>query len=1130
MSTFDGLVRRAASLGFGRAAARARGLAVGGGLVVLAMGGTAPLSAQGVTTSSITAVVLDVSRNPIANARVTAVHEPSGTRYGGTARADGRVVIPGMRVGGPYRVTASAIGFRPEVRLEIQLTLGVASDLEFLLEPTVAQLEEITVTAPADAVFSSDRTGAATSVPREALEVLPTVSRRVQDFTRLAPQASGNSFAGQDNRMNNTTVDGSYFNNSFGLEGQPGQRTNVAPISLEAIEQVQVNVSPYDVRQGNFVGAGVNMVTKSGTNQYTGTVYHSFRNESSVGARAGDVLDFNPGTFRFSLWGARLSGPIIRNKLFFFVSYEGDNLTSPGTTFLANAGGQPVGGNRTRVLASDLDALSNYLRTNFGYETGPYQGYDHKTPATRILAKVDYNFDDRNKLSIRYNHLDSDTDVLLSNSSSLGFGTRRTNTTGLNFQNSNYKILENIRSIVGEWNSLIGGNKANNLIIGYSSHDESRASRGTFFPMVDILDAGTVYTTFGFEPFTPNNELRYNSFQLQNNFTIFGRSHDLTFGVSLERYESENVFFPGSQSVYVYNSLADWYTDANGYLANPNRTTSPVTLRRFQVRWMNIPGMDKPVQPLEVLYAGAYAQDEWRLNSRLKLTVGLRVDVPSFGETGFANANADALTFRDENGSAVQYSTAKLPDTKIHWSPRVGFNYDVTGDRRTQVRGGTGIFTGRPAYVWISNQIGNTGVLTGFQSIDNTTTRPFHPDPNHYKPTNVTGAPASAYELALTDPGFKFPQIWRTNIAVDHRLPLGLIGTAEFLYSKDVNQVYYINANLPEAQAAFSGPDNRPRWCVATAVACPNGAPAGTNAVRLPGNQHVSNAIVLKNQNVGRYWSVAGSLERTFVDGFYVKTAYSYGESKNTVDPGSIAFGSWNNNPHSGDPNNPGLAFSANSPGHRLFAVGSYRFGNVSRSGKTWGATTVSLWWEARTIGNTSYIFGGDMNGDGGTSNDLIYIPRDQSEMNFQQYTTGGRTFTVQQQADAWEAYIQQDKYLRKNRGAYAERNAVFLPLVKRADFSLVQNISPNLFGRVNDLQFGFSILNVGNLFNPHWGVGQRLVDNRPLIPGTPSVDAQGRPLYRLRAVGGELMDKTFERTAGTADVYQMLFTVRLNF
>lgn len=1089
---------------------RMRRAALAGVLAALAAG---PVFAQGVTTGSLTGVVTDDGARPVAGATVVAIHEPSGTVYETTTRADGRFFIPGMRVGGPYTVTVAYAGtgtaFEPQTKQDVTINLGVSTDLSFTVS-AIAVVETVVVTGQSDPVFASSRTGAATAVTREEIEALPTVSRRLGDFTRLSPQASGLSFAGQDSRLNNITVDGSYFNNSFGLGNTPGDRTGVAPISIDAVEQVQVSVAPYDVRQGNFVGAGINTVTRSGTNQVRGSAYHQIRDESLVGKEARGAA-VNPGTFEFRNSGGWVGGPVQRNKVFFFVNYENEALTEPGTTFRANAGGESVGGSVTRVAAADLRALSSFLRERFNYDTGPFEGYDHETPAKRFLGKVDYNINTSNKLSFRYVHLDSFTDVLLSNSSSLGFGTRRSVTTGLNFQNSNYQIMENIRSGVGELNSVIGARTANQLIVGYTYQDESRNSRGTFFPFVDILEGGSVYTSFGFEPFTPNNELRYKTFQVQNNLTRFGTTHSWTVGLSAERYESENVFFPGSQSVYVYNSLADFYTDALDHLANPNRTTSPVTLRRFQVRWMNIPGMDKPIQPLKVWYAGAYIQDEWKPSGRLTITAGFRFDVPWFGDTGFANPVADALSFRDENGQPVRYSTAKLPDPNVLWSPRFGFNWDATGDRRTQVRGGTGIFTGRPAYVWISNQIGNTGVLTGFEQLDNTTLRPFHPDPNRYKPTNVTGAPASTFELALTDPDFRFPQLWRSNVAVDQRLPWGWTGTVEFLYNRDVNGIYYINANLPAPAAAFAGADARPRWTAGNRI-----------------HSFVANAIVLKNQNVGRSWNISASASRSRA-GLSVRTAYSYGEAKNTVDPGSIAFGSWNNNPHAGNPNTPGLGYSFASPGHRFYLATTY-----SREYFRFGGTTVSVFWESRTIGNTSYTFSGDLNGDGGTSNDLLYIPRDVSEMNFQTFTVGTRTFTAAEQAAAWNAYIEQDPYLRKHRGRYVERGAVFLPLVHRMDFSIAQDFFANIGGRRNAFQFRFDILNVGNLLNSDWGVGQRLVNAQPLIVPTAAqggpADAQGRAQYRLRVINNELMSRSYEYTAGLADVYRIQFSLRYTF
>ncbi len=1098
---------------------RIRSLAFHAAGALLALVAVAPVSAQ-VTTSAMRGSVLDSAGTALEGAQIEAIHEPSGTRYGAITRSDGRFIIPGMRVGGPYTVSATRIGYAKKSQEGIFLTLGITADVPFVMSQATITLSGVQVTAEAGA-FASTRTGAATSVQREQLEQLPTISRRIDDFTRLTPQANGSSFAGADNRLNNITVDGAVFNNGFGLGGQPGDRTGVSPISLDAIDQIQVNIAPFDVRQGNFVGAGVNTVTKSGTNNWQGSFYYLGRNEGFVGDSAGPRT-VNPGTFNYGLLGGTLGGPIIKDKLFFFASVEDDNIAEPGTIWRANEGGEEPGGSVTRVLRSDLDQLSSFLQTNFGYATGPYQGYDFGTPSQRYNARLDFNVNDKNKLSLRYTQLNSSSDVLASNSSSLGFGTRRTNVNGLNFANSNYAILENIRSLVGEYNSQIGTNMSNQFIAGYTTNDESRGVPGENFPMVDILDANTVYTTFGREPFSPANQLRYNTLQFQNNFSIYTNKHDFTFGGSFERFKSENVFFPGSQSAYVYNSLDDFYTDANDFLANPNRTTSPVNLRRFQVRWSNIPGQDEPVQPLEVNYFGLYAQDEFRATDNLRLTFGVRVDVPSFAETGFANSAANALTFRDETGANVQYRTEQLPDANLLWSPRVGFNWDVTGDARTKIRGGSGIFTGRPAFVWISNQIGGNGVLTGFERLDGSsnnplTNRPFNPNPDHYKPATVSGDPAESYELALTDNNFRFPQVWRSNLAVDRRLPWGLTGTAEFIYGQDVNGIYYINANLSNPAGNFSGADTRPFF----ADECPQSG----NQPRIHCN--IDNAIVLKNQNVGTSWNAAFSLEKAFRGGLFIRSAYSYGEARNTIDPGSIAFGSWNNNNHAGDPNNPGLGFSGNTMGHRFFTAATYRkdlFG--------FGATGVSLFMQGQTQGNFSYIVGGDLNGDGGTSNDLMYIPRDPSEMLFQEFTAAGRTFTVAEQTAAFEAYINQDDYLSKNRGRIAERGGAFIPMLWRSDLAITQDFTRNVAGKANTVQFRLDILNVGNLLNNDWGVARQIRSTAPVVPAG---RVNNQPRYRLRNIGNTLLGEgeqasTYTTSANVVDVWRMQAGVRYSF
>ena len=383
-------------------------------------------SAQGVTTGAMVGIVTNDQQQPISGASVIAIHLPSGTTYEATTRGDGRFSIPGMRVGGPYSVTVSYTGtgggtaFQPETQEDVTVTLGIATDVNFTVR-SIAVQEVVTVTATLDPVFSSTRTGAATAVMRAEIATLPTITGRIGDITRLTPQASGNSFAGQDNRLNNITVDGSFFNNSFGLGAQPGECTNVAPISLESIEQVQVSIAPFDVRQGSFIGAAVNTVTRSGTNQISASVYHRMRNEDLVGREARGFA-VNPGTFTFRDTGVWGSGPIVKNKLFVFGNYENEEDKRPLTTFLPNAGGQPVGGSITRVLGSDLTTLSAFLKQNFSYDTGSFTDLQDRTPAKRYLLRSDYNLSNSNKISFRYNQLDSSSWSNMSGSSSAGLG------------------------------------------------------------------------------------------------------------------------------------------------------------------------------------------------------------------------------------------------------------------------------------------------------------------------------------------------------------------------------------------------------------------------------------------------------------------------------------------------------------------------------------------------------------------------------------------------------------------------------------------------------------------------------------------------------------------------------------
>ncbi|MEZ4772226.1 MAG: carboxypeptidase regulatory-like domain-containing protein [Bacteroidia bacterium] len=1056
---------------------------------------------QGVTTAAMSGRVTDTGGKGLEGATIVATHGPSGSVYGAIARGDGYFNLPGLRVGGPYKVRISFLGYGTQEQNEIYLGLGQNFQLTFNLQEQSVSTEEVEITA----VRAEVKNGAATNISNQAIGTLPTLNRRINDFTRLTPQANGASFGGQDNRFNNITLDGSVFNNSFGLGSQPGDRTGVSPISLDAIDQVQVSLAPYDVRQAGFVGAGINAVTRSGTNEVSASVYHMLRNQNFLGdSAAGQYVP--RGDFNYFQSGLRVGGPIIKDKLFFFVSGEVERNSSPGTTFTPNTGGQPVGGSISRVLKSDLDELSSFLLNRFDYQTGPYEGYNLDTRADKFLAKFDLNLNDKNKMSVRYNYLKSSQDVLLSNSSSLGFGSRQPNLERFSYQNSNYSINENIQSVVAELNSNITDRISNNLIIGYTYQDEDRGdfdgdktdTRPTF-PLVEIQNNGSTYISFGNEPFTPYNQLSYSTFQISDNLTYYANAHKITAGFNIERFSFKNVFFPGSQSVYVYQSLADFYADADG----DANTVMDTTLRRFQLRYSALDGGAEPVQPSKVTYTGLYLQDEWQVSNQFNLTYGVRVDIPFFQNTGYENTEVNSLSFLDDNAQTAKFSTSKLPDANPLISPRVGFSYNVKADGSTRVRGGTGIFTGRPAFVWISNQIGNNGVLTGFIQADNTSAYPFNANPTTYIPANPTLP--STYELALTDPKFRFPQVWRSNVAVEQKLPLGLIGTVEVLINRDVNAVKYYNANLPQAQSSFAGPDTRPRYT--------------DNRT----NDQITSAIVLTNTNQGSAYSMTFQVERPFNNGFYGKLAYNFGQAKNVTNAGSIAAGSWFGNPISGDPNNPALAFANDDQRHRVIGALSYRieYGDF-------GATQFGIVYEGRTQGRASFVYSGDMNGDGGTANDLIYIPNSGSELNWQEYTSSGTTFTAEMQAAAFDAYIAQDPYLSAHKGQVMERNGLLLPWLNRMDLSFVQEFFVNAGGKRNTLQFRADVINFTNLLNSNWGVSQSVVNTRPVIPR--GVNAENQPIYRFASFGSNLLNSTFRYNNSLNDVWQLQVGIRYIF
>lgn len=1070
-----------------------------------------------VTTSTLTGKITDSDQKGLANATIEAVHEPSGTRYRTLSQANGSYAIPGMRIGGPYTVTISFVGKGSETYSDIYLQLATPMIINTAMKDGDATLKEVVVTSAASKkgkLISVDRKGTVTNISRRTLETMPTLSRSLTDFTKLTPQARGTSFAGMDDRFNNLTIDGSIFNNSFGLQSLPGSQTNSTPISLDALEEIQVSLAPYSVREAGFTGAGINAVTKSGTNAFHGSVFYNQRSEKYVGDNANGspviVADFDVKQFGF-----RLGGPIIKNKLFFFVNAEAERRSDPGVAFKSNDNNGTTDANETRVKKSDLDALSTFLQTKFNYDPGVYEGYSLKTYSNKALAKLDWNINDVHKFSFRVNYLRSYRDVPVSNSG--GFNGRRDNLFAMNFSKNNYKINNDIYSAIAEFNSNFSNRMSNNLIFGFTANRDYRSSESAQFPLVDILEGGRNYITFGYEPFTPNNRLNTNTFQISDNLTLYRKKHTYSTGFNFEAFKFYNAFTPTLYGQFVFRSLADFYTSANAFIANPNMATNPVQLQQYTLSHSTLPGGGIWAATTKAYQAGFYAQDEFAPFKNFNITYGFRMDIPFFAQTGLRNDSVANYVFKDDLGNYLPLRTDKLPKAKALFNPRIGFNWDVTGKKQTQIRGGVGLFSGRPAFVWISNQMGNTGVQSGQISQNNTTAYAFSTNVTRHIPSTIT-SPAPSYNIAVTDKDFKFPQIVRGNIAIDQQLPWNLVASAEFMYSKFVNNVNYINANLREATDVLKGADNRPKFGGFGLAGA-----AANNANRI--NIKITDATVMNNNNDGYTGNLTFKLERPFRKNFSWMLAYNHGFAKDLISAGSIAFSSWSQNVSVRGNNHPDLAFSNNDQRHRFVGNVSYRFEWLKD--KSMG-TTFTLFYESRNQGRVSYLVSGDLNGDQISGNDLIYVPNHANEIYFTPTTIAGVTYTAQQQADAFWAFVNQDKYLSTRKGQYAERNGFLLGMVQRWDLSVSQDISRKIRGMKHSMQLRMDIFNIGNLLNNRNGVGDVINTNTPLTFA--GVDANGYPLYRMTAVNNSLNYKSTRKSVGLGDVWQMQLGIRYSF
>ena len=1069
-----------------------------------------------VTSSTISGFVKNGNNDALVGATIEALHQPTGTKYKTSTNKTGFYVLPNIRVGGPYVVTATYVGYNTKKETDINTQLGVTSDVNFLLIEKTSDLKEVVVTGTKNNTFSKDRTGASQQFTRRDLQNIPiTGARTIDGITKYNPNGNGSSFGAQDSRLNNFTIDGSQFNNSFGLgsSAQAGGRTGASAISLDALEQLQVNIAPYDIRQSGFTGAGINAVTRSGTNEIEGSYYQSQRDNSSnfVGNKAAGV-PVVASKFDEKVSGFRLGAPIIKNKLFIFGNYEQLERTEPGTTWFSTGSPIATGTQISRTTYTDMETLSKFMKDKFDYNTGAWEGYSNTNASKKFLVRLDWNINDKHKLTARYVHHDSEAEINISNSNSAGAGSRTQSALSMAFANSGYIIMDNTRSAVLELNSKLSNTLHNSLIVGYDKQIEDRAYRSSMFPTIDILNGTTTYASVGFDPFTPGNKLDYNTFHITNNLTKYAGKHTLTGGVNYEKYQSNNLFFPASNGVYIFSSLQSFYAAANESLANGGKPSVTNLPARFQYRYSALPGAVDPMQVLKTQRIDIYGQDEYQATNKLKLTLGLRSAVIDIEPTSLENKAVTAMTFA--NGEKL--NTSVMPTTQVLWEPRFGFNYDVFGNKKTQLRGGSGVFTGRPPYVFISNQVGNNGVLTGYIDNDNkgTTKYGFTANPGQYYIPSTPTLP-STFDLAFTDANYKFPQVWKTNIAVDQKLPLGFIGTIEGIYNNNLNAVHYYNANLDLPIGKFSGVDTRNQY-------------ARTDAgVRV--NDNVSNAIVLTNKDGSYFKSLTFKLEYPYKKGLFGSFAWTTSNAKDYMSAGSIASGSWTSARAINGNNDLSLSTSDFVSPNRLVGVFGYR---IEYGKKYGGATSFSIGYVGNQGNPFSYTISGDMNGDRVNGNELIFVPAQWTDIKFVPLTVGTKTYSEAEQQAAFWNYVNQDDYLKTRNGQYAERNASVIPMLHRFDLSVVQDIYLNVKGKRNTLQIRADILNFGNLLNNEWGVSQRATN--PAILAFQSV-VNNEPTYKLateKFADGTtgLIKNTYSKNASVFDVWTAQLGIRYIF
>jgi len=1019
-----------------------------------------------VTTATLAGIVVDDKGTPLDGATVVATHQPSGAQYGTTTREDGRFTLPNLRVGGPYVIEANYLGYEPGKAEGIFLTLSQKLNIDIELKSGALELEEVLVKANIDPTMNGDRTGAATNITSDQLRRLPTISRSAADYYRLAPFSDGNSFGGRNDQFNNFSLDGSIFNNPFGLDAAtPGGQTDAQPVSLDAIEQISVAIAPYDVTQAGFTGASIDAVTKSGTNELHGTVFGFFRNQDMTGSTINSTDIIVPELRQFQI-GFSLGGPIIKNKLFFFANAEIDRRQDQGSNFIAAAPGR-TGENVSRVETQDLEQVSNLLSSRFGYETGDYEDYIHLTDSEKGIFKLDWAISPQHSLTATYNFLNASKEKPAHPSA---LGRRGPDATTLQFFNSGYQINNIIHSGKIELKSLFGNWAANKLQVGYTAFRDSRDPFSSPFPVLNINRDGIRYIVAGHEPFSITNRLDQNVYQISNNFNLYLGKHTLTLGAALERFDFDNSFnlgvyepfgvnYPGGTFGPGFASVQDFVDFVNAGNMDPVVDYARATFEGRKTPGP-IPGYDGTGWNLAETNVGQgalYAQDEILIGDNFKLTLGLRMDMPLYFDTDkkiqenidrkggvydpvnnpFASYDP-SIEWYDTDGNPVKFDHTQLPDQKPLFSPRLGINWDVLGDRSLQLRGGSGLFSGRFPFVWIGNQVAN-------------------PDWFFY---------------TMTAPDFQFPQVWRSNLGIDKRFGSGWVASGDLIYTQDINGMMVRNYGLKPPSGRLGSVDSRPIYRPEDRVTYFGGP---------------INGYVFTNTEEGVALNATLQIQKTFRNGLYASLAYNFLDAKDASSiEAEISGDAYDRNPAINHVNIPRETPSLYGNRHRIVGSANKRF---EYGGGTW-ATTVAVFFEYAQGGRFTYTYSGDINNDGSGLNDLIYIP---TETDLAQMLFSGTGEEQTAQREALRAFIGQDDYLNSKRGSYAEKYDILSPWYSRWDMRVLQDLNLKAGQRTHTIQLSLDMLNVGNFISSKWGVRQFPTNTQPI--GV-TVDANSIPTY----------------------------------